>query len=79
MSKAKSVTAMNKDAKAVIHLAFDDLGGVERLVDWANNPANLGTFYSQIWSKIIPKDVKAEVGGPNGGPMKLVIEWKKPE
>lgn len=54
---------LTKDAKAAIQLAFEDLGGLERLVEWANNPANLGTFYTQIWSKIIPKDVKAEIDG----------------
>lgn len=52
---------LTKDAKAMIQLAFEDLGGLPRLVEWANNPANLGTFYTQIWSKIIPKDIKAEV------------------
>ena len=66
---------LTRDAKAAIQLAFEDLGGLPRLVEWANTPANIGTFYTQIWSKIIPKDVKAEIGGENGGPMKMVIEW----
>jgi hypothetical protein len=52
---------LTRDAKAMIQLAFEDLGGLPRLVEWANNPANLGTFYTQIWGKIIPKDIKAEV------------------
>lgn len=52
---------LTQDAKAMIQLAFEDLGGLPRLVEWANNPANLGTFYTQLWSKIIPKDIKAEV------------------
>lgn len=61
----KPVTALLKDAKAAIQLAFEDLGGVPRLVQWANanNGANLGAFYTQIWTKIIPKDVKAELDG----------------
>jgi hypothetical protein len=45
----------------MIQLAFEDLGGLPRLVEWANNPQNIGTFYTQIWGKIIPKDIKAEV------------------
>ena len=52
---------LTRDAKAMIQLAFEDLGGLPRLVEWANNPANIGTFYTQIWSKVIPKDIKAEV------------------
>jgi len=52
---------LTRDAKAMIQLAFEDLGGLPRLVEWANSPQNIGTFYTQIWSKIIPKDVKAEV------------------
>ena len=60
----KSATALTKDAKAAVQLAFEDLGGVTRLVQWANSsPVTLGQFYSQIWSKIIPKDVKAEIDG----------------
>jgi hypothetical protein len=54
---------LNRDAKAMVQLAFEDLGGLQRLVEWANVPANLGTFYTQIWGKIIPKDVKAEIDG----------------
>lgn len=63
MALGDSPGKLTKDAKAMIQLAFEDLGGLPRLVEWANNPANLGTFYTQIWSKIIPKDVKAEVDG----------------
>jgi hypothetical protein len=61
----KSPTALNRDAKAAIQLAFEDLGGIPRLVAWANanNGANIGQFFTQIWSKIIPKDVKAEIDG----------------
>ena len=52
---------LTKDAKAMIQLAFEDLGGLPRLVEWANDPRNLGIFYTQIWGKIIPRDIKAEV------------------
>lgn len=61
MAVGDTPTKLTRDAKAMIHLAFEDLGGLPRLVEWANNPANIGTFYTQIWSKIIPKDIKAEV------------------
>ena len=61
MAAGDTLPKLNRDAKAMIHLAFEDLGGLPRLVEWANQPANIGTFYTQIWSKIIPKDIKAEV------------------
>lgn len=55
---------MTKDAKAMIQMAFEDLGGLPRLVLWANEtPGNLSAFYTQIWSKIIPRDVKADFDG----------------
>ena len=69
----KGAVALTRDAKAAIQLAFEDLGGVPRLVQWAqaNNGANLGQFYTQIWSKIVPRDVKAELDG------RIIIEVVK--
>lgn len=61
MASGDTPAKLTRDAKAMIHLAFEDLGGLPRLVEWANSPSNIGTFYTQIWSKIIPKDIKAEV------------------
>jgi hypothetical protein len=76
MAKPGATTAaLTKDAKAMIQLAFEDLGGLPRLVEWANNPANISQFYTQIWSKIIPKDIKSEVTGANGGAVKMSISW----
>ena len=69
------VKALTRDAKAMIQLAFQDLGGLPRLVEWANNPANTSQFYTQIWAKIIPKDIKQEVTGENGGPVKYEMSW----
>ena len=74
--KGATAGALTKDAKAMIQLAFEDLGGLPRLVEWANNPANTSQFYTQIWSKIIPKDIKSEVSGKDGGPVKLVMAWE---
>lgn len=70
---------LTRDAKAAIQLVFEDLGGTQRLLEWANAPGNLGIFYTQIWSKIIPKDIKAEHGGPGGGPVKMTISWMEPD
>lgn len=75
--KGKTASELTKDAKAMIQLAFEDLGGLPRLVQWANNPANISQFYTQIWSKIIPKDIKSEVGGKDGGPIKMTVSWSE--
>lgn len=69
---AKAFTA---DAKVAIQMAFEGIGGMSRLIEWANNPANISQFYTQIWSKIIPKDIKQEISGENGGPVKMSISW----
>jgi hypothetical protein len=77
MAAGDSPKKLTQDAKAAIQLAFEDLGGLTRLVEWANNPANLGAFYTQIWSKIIPKDIKSVVtGDEDGGPVKMSISWQ---
>ena len=45
-------------------LASDKLGGAERLVEWAReDAANEKVFWSQIYTKLAPLDVKADVGG----------------
>ena len=72
---ADGVKALTRDAKAMILLAFQDLGGRPRLVEWANQPQNITSFYTQIWAKIIPKDIKSEVTGENGGPVKFEMSW----
>lgn len=60
----KSATAMTRDAAAAIQTVFEDLGGVPRLTEWCNaSPGNLSAFYTTIWPKIVPKNVKAEVDG----------------
>ena len=70
-----STKVLQQDAKAAIQLAFEGLGGLPRLIEWANNPANISQFYTQIWAKIIPKDIKSEVTGAEGGPVKMSISW----
>ena len=70
-----SAKVFTADAKVAIQMCFENLGGVEALTKWAMNPANTSQFYTQIWSKIIPKDIKSEVSGKEGGPVKLSISW----
>jgi hypothetical protein len=50
------------EAKHAISLAFDGLGGVDALIEWANESnSNKGLFYSQIYTKLIPMQIHGKV------------------
>lgn len=62
--------ASNKSTKAVkeaLQEAFDGLGGVPSLVEWAKSEP---TEFYKLWTKLIPTEVKAELTGADGGPIK---------
>jgi hypothetical protein len=43
----------------------DKLGGTARLLTWAKaDPTNERIFWSQIYVRVLPKEIKAEVSGP---------------
>ena len=73
--------AIKADIVAFVHDAFEGIGGeqgitgLEAFTRWAANPANQSQFYTQIWAKLIPKDIKSEMSGKNGGPVRLSITW----
>jgi hypothetical protein len=73
--------AIKADMVAFIHDAFEGIGeregltGLQAFTEWAANPANKSQFYTQIWAKLIPKDIKQEISGNNGGPVKMSISW----
>ena len=49
-------------AKEAIEHVFNELGGAKALQEWAQRePANERVFYGQIWPKILPKEIKADV------------------
>lgn len=49
-------------AKEAIEIVFDELGGVSGLKAWAqSDPQNERIFYGQIWPKVLPKEIKADV------------------
>jgi hypothetical protein len=60
--------ALNKTtqaAKDAIALAADRLGGVDRLVAWAQEaPENERAFWASIYPKLLPLQVTGEGGGP---------------
>jgi hypothetical protein len=74
-------THIKADMVAFIHDAFEGIGeqrgltGIQAFTEWASNPANQSQFYTQIWAKLIPKDIKSEISGANGGPVKMSISW----
>lgn len=55
-SKNKTTLA----AKKAIEMAFEGLGGAERLTEWAKeDPDNERIFWQSIYTKLLPLDVKA--------------------
>lgn len=67
MGKGRAKGVPNKvttAAKTVIAEAAEMLGGVQRLVDWAQeNPENETKFWATIYPKLIPVQVTGEDGG----------------
>ena len=67
--------AIRLDMIGTIHSAFDDLGGLCRLVEWANaSPQNLTSFYTQLLPKIIPKAIDATLSDPDGKALTIVVK-----
>lgn len=64
---------LTTSAREAIAIAAQKLGGEKRLAEWAQeDPANESAF----WTKIYPRLVPVEVGGPQGGPVVLEVRWK---
>ena len=62
-------------AKENIIRAFEDLGGVEGLVNWALQDAkNQGDFY-KIYGRLLP--IENNITGSDGEPFKMVVTWEK--
>lgn len=58
--------------KQAIAEAFEQLGGTERMVQWAmEDPKHLTEFY-KLAARLIP--VETQVSGTNGGPIHSVLE-----
>ena len=65
--KGRPKGAVNKTtrlAKDAIAKAAEGLGGVERLVSWAQeDPANERVFWSSIYTKLVPHQHETGPGG----------------
>lgn len=70
------------DVKGAIEKVANDLGGPTRMLAWVKeDSANERIFWSQIYPKILPKEIKAEHTGADGGPLatSLVVSFIKPD
>ena len=60
--------ALNKTttaAKDAIALAFEGLGGTQRLIDWAKEePENERAFWTSIYPKLLPLQLTGDVNNP---------------
>lgn len=66
--------------KAALREAVEDvfynMGGPDAMLKWVQeSTVNRRIFYKDILPKLIPREVRGEIGGKDGGPMKMVIEW----
>jgi len=64
---------LTKDVRDAILQVADGLGGADQMLEWAkSDPVNERIFWSQIFPKLLPKEVKQELTGPDGGPLETV-------
>lgn len=60
-----ALSKTTKLAKEAIVLAAEGLGGVQRLIEWAQeDPANERAFWCNIYTKLVPVQVTGDEGGP---------------
>ena len=52
-----SINKTTASAKEAISAAFEGLGGVPALLNWARQEKNQGIFYGNIWTKILPHEI----------------------
>jgi hypothetical protein len=70
-----STNKIPRVAKENIIQAFEELGGIEGLVNWAkSDPKNHGDFY-KIYGRLLP--IENNVSGTDGEPISMVITWQK--
>jgi hypothetical protein len=70
-----STNKIPRVAKENIIQAFEELGGVDGLVNWAKtDPKNQGDFY-KIYGRLLP--IENNISGADGEDIKMVISWQK--
>jgi len=56
--KVGSLNKSTAELKAVILQTFEEIGGIERFINWADQ--NSEKFYSEIWLKLLPSQLRVE-------------------
>lgn len=64
---------MTAAAKEAFQLAFDGVGGVDALVEWAQENR---TEFFKLYARLIP--VEQQHSGEGGSPLRVVIEFPEP-
>jgi hypothetical protein len=57
-----SPNKLTRQAKIVLQQAFEELGGVERLVEWASKSQRHYGEFLRLWARLLPREVR---GGPS--------------
>ena len=65
-----SPNKITQDVREAILQVAEGLGGVAGMLTWAqSDPTNERIFWSQIYPRVLPKEIKKELSGPDGGPI----------
>ena len=68
---------LRKDLRTCVEDVFHDLGGGVALKSWVQeSTVNKRIFFKDILPKLIPRDIRQELTGKGGEPMKMVIQWQ---
>ena len=76
-----SLNKTTQTAKDAIALAADNLGGANRLYEWAqSDPDNEKAFWVSIYPKLLPLQVNSELNLSGGIDFKqIIVQGVKPE
>ena len=72
---------ITNEAKQAILMAFDKLGGVDRLVAWVKkDDANETLFWTRIFTRLTPRPAPEVVVGPEAlPPVRGALTWRTPD
>lgn len=75
--KPEIMPPKRKDLRTCVEDVFHEMGGAGALRDWIReSTVNKRIFYKDILPKLIPKDIRQELTGKGGEPVKMVISWQ---
>ena len=62
--------------REAVENVFWQMDGAEGMLRWVEeSTVNRRIFYKDILPKMIPREMRGEITGADGAPMKMVIEW----